>query len=275
MITDHDSSDTFTTNQDRADETADLLRTATTASADARDRCLHRIVLLHLDLADALARRYEGRGIDSADLTQTARLALAEAVKRADIERGAFLPFAVSTIRGSLKRYFRDHGWMIRPPRRIQELQHEMGDAWAELGQRQGQIPNRKQLACRLGETPAHIAEASAAGTCFHPTSLDAPSRPGFDADATFGDSLGRSDSNYDRVEWATALHSVCRTLSAEDRRVLYLRFFEQRTQQEIADELGVSQMQISRLLRRILTQLQHRLGQRGADPTQGRPAAA
>lgn len=260
---------------DRAAETADLLRIARTAPEAERRRCLQKIVVLHLDLAEALARRYYGRGIEPADLNQAARLGLVEAVNRADADRGEFLPFAITTIRGCLKRYFRDHGWMVRPPRRVQELQLQLMDAWGTLSQEQGKIPSVQQLAVSLDETPEHVAEASAAGTCFHPDSLDAPPRPRDGTDCALAMTLGRSDPDYDRVEWATALHSACLTLPEEDQRVIYLRFFERKTQQEIAEEIGVSQMQISRMLRRILVQLRKRLGQVVVDPDQDHPAAA
>lgn len=269
MITrSHSSQAPAVDSDDRAVETAALLRTARSASDSERRRCFQRIVLLHLDLAESLARRYYGRGIDSADLDQVARLALVEAVSRADADRGDFLPYAVSTIRGRLKRHFRDHGWMVRPPRRVQELQFKIVDVWGTLSQQRGETPSIAVLAQTLDETPAHVAEASKAGSCFHPSSLDAP-RPGLEPEVTLGAVLGKTDPGFDRVEWASTLRAACADLPPEDQRVLQLRFFEQRTQQEIADEFGVSQMQISRSLRRILTGLRARLdAPEGTPPT-------
>lgn len=238
--------------EDRTDETTELLRAAKTADPAERQRYQQQVVLLHLDLADALARRYHGRGLDPADLDQVARLALVQAVDRADPERGDFVPFAVSTIRGCLKRYFRDHGWVVRPPRRIQELQHELTDTWNTLSQETGATPSLRQLAGRLGEPVEQVAEAAAAGACFAPVSLDAPATRQ-DAPSDLGSRIGALDSGYDRVEWLRTLREACASLPPDDLRIIELRFAEQRTQQQIADELGVSQMQISRSLRRIL----------------------
>lgn len=245
----------------RAAETADLLLTAQTTVGATRQRCRQRVVELHLDVADSLARRYQGRGVDTGDLTQVARLALVEAVARFDAARGDFLPFAVVTILGCLKRHFRDHGWMIRPPRRVQELQAQLGEQGDTLTQETGHAPSVRELAEQLDETSERIAEAIVAGSCFHPTSLDAP-RLGRAAESemTIGSMLGTDDPRFDQIEWIETLRSACAILPSSHRRLLYLRFFEQRNQDEIATELGVSQMQVSRLLRRILADLQNQL---------------
>ncbi|GAB3749758.1 sigma-70 family RNA polymerase sigma factor [Microlunatus parietis] len=235
-----------------ADETTELLQAAKSADRAEQQRLRQQVVLLHLDLADALARRYHGRGLDPADLDQVARLALVQAVDRADPERGDFVPFAVSTIRGCLKRYFRDHGWVVRPPRRIQELQHELTDTWNTLSQEQGAAPTIQQLAVRLGEPVEQVAEAAAAGACFAPVSLDAPAAR-HESPSDLGSRIGAVDGGYDRIEWLRTLREACAGLPPDDLRIIELRFVEQRTQQQIADELGVSQMQISRSLRRIL----------------------
>lgn len=244
----------------RTEETIELLRAAKSAEdAEQRRRCRQQVVLLHLDLADALARRYHGRGLDPADLDQVARLALVQAVDRADPERGDFVPFAVSTIRGCLKRYFRDHGWVVRPPRRIQELQHELTDTWNTLSQEQGTSPTLRQVAGRLGEPVQQVAEAAEAAACFAPVSLDAPANRE-EQRADVGSRIGIDDSGYDRVEWLRTLREACAELPADDLRIIALRFASQRTQQQIADELGVSQMQISRSLRRILGVIREQL---------------
>lgn len=246
---------------DQTAATSDLLRKAGKSTPEERRHYLQQVVLLHLDLAESVARRYHGRGIDSADLDQVARLALVEAAGRADPERGDFRAYAISTIRGRLKRHFRDHGWMVRPPRRIQELQAKIVDRWSTLSQQQGGTPTFRQVAQSLGESTKDVAEACDAGTCFHPASLDAP-RPGQDGSATLGAVLGKIDPHFGRIETASALRAALGTLPHDDQRILWLRFFEQKTQQQIADEIGVSQMQISRSLRRILTSLRKHLDQ-------------
>lgn len=255
-------------------KTSELLRSAAIASPADRREYLQQVVLLHLDLAESVARRYHGRGIDSADLDQVARLALVEAAGRADPDLGDFRAYAISTIRGRLKRHFRDHGWMVRPPRRVQELQAKIVDSWSTLSQQQGATPSVRELARSLGESAKDVAEACDAGTCFHPTSLDAP-RPGTDGSSTLGAVLGRTDPQFGRIETASALRSAMVTLPPEDQKILWLRFFEQKTQQQIADEIGVSQMQISRSLRRILADLRKHLDHLGAEEEQTRFVAA
>ncbi len=259
---------------DQSARTSELLRRAGTADPAERRDCLQQVVLLHLDLAESVARRYHNRGIDAADLDQVACLALVEAAGRADPERGDFRAYAISTIRGRIKRHFRDHGWMVRPPRRVQELQAKIVDDWNTLSQDQGGTPTVRQLAGSLGESAKDVAEASAAGSCFHPTSLDAP-RPGQDGSATLGAVLGRTDPQFGRIEISSVLRSAMVNLSPEDRRIVRLRFFEEKTQQQIADEIGVSQMQISRSLRRILTGLRKQLDQVGAEEETHRFVAA
>jgi RNA polymerase sigma-B factor len=237
------------------------------------------VVELHLDVAESLARRYRGRGIDPADLTQVACLALVEAVARFDAARGEFLPFAVVTISGCLKRHFRDHGWVIRPPRRVQELQAQLSECRDTLTQEFGRNPTVHELARQLDQPPARIAEATGIGSCFHPTSLDAPPRGAGEAETTIGSMIGADDPAVSQIEWIETLRSACAILPPSHRRLLYLRFFEQRNQDEIADELGVNQMQVSRLLRRILAALHNQLAPEAGDAcdgdSTGRAAAA
>lgn len=241
----------------RAERTETRFRRAVSAPAPQRAELRRAVVLDHLDVADSLARRYRHRGADEADLVQVAHLALVEAVERFDPERGDFVAFAVPTILGSLKRYFRDHGWMVRPPRRIQDLQAEIGPAWAELSQELRQTPSTHELAQRLDRETSEVAEACGARGCFRPTSLDAPFGDGPGSLAT---TLADTESAFDLVDIATTLGPACRVLSPTDRQLLHLRFFRQLTQREIAAELGVSQMQVSRSLTRILDTLRHQL---------------
>lgn len=246
---------------DRAAVTDGLLRRAATGSQQEREDQLEQVVLLHLEVADALAHRYAGRGAETADLEQVARLALVEAAERADPDRGDFLPFAVTTIRGCLKRYFRDQCWMVRPPRRVQELQVAVGDMWDDLAQQLGHVPSTREIAHRLDRSAADVGEAQAAGSCFRPKSLDAPVWSGDALGTDLAARLGDVDGRYEAADWAGTVRPALAELSAIDRRMVHLRFIEEYTQQQIADELGVSQMQISRSLRRVLAQLREQIG--------------
>lgn len=245
----------------RAAVTDGLLRSASTGSQQERNDQLERVVLLHLEVADALAHRYFGRGAETSDLEQVARLALVEAAERADPDRGDFLPFAVTTIRGCLKRYFRDQCWMVRPPRRIQELQVDVGEAWGDLAQELGHAPSTREVATRVRRSATDVGEAQAAGSCFRPRSLDAPVRSGDSPGGDLAALLGDEDAGYDAADWASTVRPALAELSASDRRMIHLRFIEELTQQQIAVELGVSQMQISRSLRRVLATLRERIG--------------
>ncbi|WP_239579116.1 sigma-70 family RNA polymerase sigma factor [Microlunatus panaciterrae] len=237
----------------RRERTNQLFAAALEADEAERQALHEQVVLLHLDVADSLAHRYQHRGQDIADLAQVAKLALVEAVGRYDPERGDFLAFATPTILGSLKRHFRDHGWMVRPPRRIQDLQAEINEAWSTLTQQQQATPSNDDLADYLGVDHTNVVEAQGAHGCFHAASLEAPYG---DAEAGLAGVLGDADPGFELVERLACLEPACQQLSESDQRLLYLRFFEERTQAEIAKEFGVSQMQISRSLKRILAAL-------------------
>lgn len=240
----------------RAKETARLLE----ASADAtglaeRKRLLDEVVVLNIPLADSVASRYRNRGIDLDDLSAVARLALVKAVHRFDPTLGSdFADFATPTIRGEVRRHFRDHGWVVRPPRRIQEMQAAITATQETLNSQLGQSARPTQLAEALGADVSDVEEALAAHGCFTPTSLDLPVGDG--AGTSLADLLGHDDSSFGAAEARTVLGPLLRRLSARDRRVLDLRFSQGRTQTEIAADLGVTQMQVSRLIRRILRDL-------------------
>ena len=239
--------------------TADLLDRAAQAERPTRRRDLiAEVVEANMGVADALAARYRRRGVSDEDLRQVAYLALTKAATRFDADAGHdFLSFAVPTIRGELRRYFRDHGWMVRPPRKVQELQARMFAAESELAMTLGRSPSVSEVARRLGEPEADVAEALAAEGCFTPTSLDRPVGDGAD---TIGDLLGDRDLGRAAVEARVMLAPVVRRLSERDRRVLQMRFFDDRTQREIADEIGVTQTQVSRVLGRIIRSLRAEL---------------
>ncbi|WP_035812034.1 SigB/SigF/SigG family RNA polymerase sigma factor [Jiangella gansuensis] len=245
---------------DRNELTNDLLRRAAQAGGQERQRLIDEVVLLHLRLAESIARRYSNRGIDRDDLVQVANLGLVNAAQRFDPDLGKdFVSFAVPTITGEVKRYFRDHGWTVRPPRRVQELHAAVAAATAELTQTLGSAPTPADLAEHLGVEVDDVLEASASHECFTVASLDY--RGGGGEDTPLADSLGESEAGFARAEAVVALAPACRDLRPRDRRILYLRFFRGWTQQEIAQELGVTQMQVSRLLARILGQLRAALG--------------
>jgi RNA polymerase sigma-B factor len=244
--------------QQRRERTAEALTTAASASEHRRRELLDYVVQINMEVARSVASRFLNRGIEEDDLLQVAYVALVRAARGFDPTRhDEFLSYAVPCIRGELKKHFRDRGWTVRPPRRIQETQARVAAADAELCQRLGRSPRPSEYADHLGVAVDDVIEALSADGCFTPTSLD---RPMTDADGsgytTIGDLLGAEDADRMAAEARTTLAPVVRRLKERDRRILYLRFFEDRTQQEIADEIGVTQMQVSRLLNRILRDL-------------------
>ncbi|HET9827751.1 MAG TPA: sigma-70 family RNA polymerase sigma factor [Nocardioidaceae bacterium] len=239
----------------RADHTYDLLCRAQRCPPDERRRLIEEVVTANMGVATAIAGRYRTRGIATEDLQQVAYLALVKAAHGYDPEVGHdFLSYAVPTIRGEIKRHFRDLGWMVRPPRRVQELQARISTADAELSQWLGRSPRPSEIAARLGEDPDDVNEALATVGCFTPSSLDRPA--GEDGTMTISDLLGGEEVALGAVEARAMLAPVVRRLSERDRRILLLRFFRGCTQQEIAEDIGVTQMQVSRLLTRIMSDL-------------------
>lgn len=239
----------------RADHTIEMLRRAGRCCAAERQRLLDEVVTSHMSVATAIAARYRTRGIASEDLQQVAYLALVKAANGYDPEVGNdFLSYAVPTIRGEIKRHFRDLGWMVRPPRRIQELQARITAADAELSQALGRSPRPSEVAAHLEERLEDVNEALATVGCFTPSSLDRPA--GENGTMAISDLLGGEDAAQGAVEARAMLAPVVRRLSDRDRRILLLRFFRGWTQQEIAEDIGVTQMQVSRLLTRIMADL-------------------
>ena len=200
----------------------------------------------HLPMARHLALHFRGRGVELEELEQVANLALVKAAHGFDSERGAFAPYAAATIRGDIKKFFRDHAWSVRPPRRIQELQAAITaatDADATLH-------DVDELANDLDVEPDDVVEALSARGCFRSESTD---RPVGESGLTIGDTLPCTDTDLELVdEWVTFCR-LCRELSTDERDLLRMRFVEDLTQQEIADRLDISQMQVSRRLRALL----------------------
>jgi RNA polymerase sigma-B factor len=207
-----------------------------------------------------MARRFAGRGIDRDDLEQVAFEGLIKAVRRFDpSSEHDFMSFAVPTIRGEIQRHFRDLGWMVRPTRWVQETQWRAVRVEEDLTATLGRPPRSAELIEALGITEAEYAEVVSANGCFRPTSLDQPltsSESGQD----LGDLLSDEDSGLDACEARAMVLPAVRELSERERQVVYLRFFEQQTQHEIADEIGVGQAQVSRILNRVLGDLRERL---------------
>ncbi len=238
----------------------ELLARAATADPEERQRLLESVVLLHQDVARSVARRYRARGVADEDLDQVAYLALVKAARRFDPSAGfEFLAFAVPTVRGEVRRYFRDHGWMVRPTRRIQELQARVRQAESELAFELGRSPRPSEIAEHLEEGLDEVCEALTTDGCFTPASLDRPAGQDGDA-ASLGDLIGSEDTAARAAEARVVLAPVVRQLGERDRRIILLRFFHGWTQEEIGRDLGVTQMQVSRLLTRILTTLRGQL---------------
>jgi RNA polymerase sigma-B factor len=215
------------------------------------------VVLLNLGLADGIACRYLGRGIERDDLVQVARLGLVKAVHRYRPALGqSFAGFAAPTISGEIKRHFRDTGWMVRPPRRLQELGARLRDAEKDLEQQLHRKPTPLEIAGVLGVDETQVRAAREASSSFHAVSLDVPvtteHRPDLAVDA--------SDDPFTAFDDAQWLDAALADLSDRERIVLRLRFVESLTQSEIALQIGVSQMQVSRILRATLTRLRARL---------------
>jgi RNA polymerase sigma-B factor len=247
--------------QNRSTRTRELFWLARSAdNAEERRRLLDAVIEMHLDLAHSEASRYRSRGIALDDLRQVAALALTKAARGYDVTTGHdFLSYAVPTIRGELRKHFRDHGWMIRPPRRIQELQARINTAEAELSSRLGRSPQPKEIAEHIDEGTESVIEALASDGCFVPASLDHPA--GEDGSTTLGDLLPFDDEEHRAAEARLMLSPALRQLGERDRAILSMRFYEGLTQREIASRIGVTQMQVSRLLTRILGQLRSGVG--------------
>ena len=253
--TDHLSSTEAAQRAARATGTADLLARAARCPEHERAQLLAEVVELNMGVADAIASRYRRRGVPDDDLQQVAYLALTKAARKFDPDAGHdFLSYAVPTIRGEVCRYFRDCGWMVRPPRKVQELQSRIFAAQGEMSIKLGRSPSPREVAKFLDEPLADVEEALAAEGCFTPTSLDRPL--GHESELTVGDLLREIEGSRSAAEARVVLGPLVRRLSERDRKVLQMRFFDDCTQQEIAAEIGVTQTQVSRLLTRIFSEL-------------------
>lgn len=211
-------------------------------------------------LAAYLARRFAGRGESLEDLTQVASLGLLSAIDRFDPEREVrFSTFATATIVGELKRHLRDKAWAVRVPRRLQEVGLEVGRAIPVLTQELGRAPTVDEIAERMEASAEEVLEAMDAMRAYAADSLDAP---GHDDEAPRVQTMGEDDPSLELVEAWSSLSPAVEELPERERRVLYLRFFRGMTQSEIAAEIGVSQMHVSRILSQTLDRLRAAVGE-------------
>jgi RNA polymerase sigma-B factor len=218
---------------------------------DARDQ----LVTLHLPLVEHLARRFRNRGEPYDDLVQVGTIGLIKAVDRFEPERGVeFSTYATPTIVGEIKRHFRDKGWAIRVPRRLQELRLQLTSATAELSQQLGRAPTVAELAERIGTGEEQILEGLESANAYSTVPLEAG--PGDDDTVGVMGTVGEDDEALEGVEYRESLRPLLAALPSRERHILMLRFFRNMTQSEIAAEVGISQMHVSRLLSRTLIQL-------------------
>lgn len=226
-------------------------RFARTRDAQLRDE----LVAEHLGLAEYLARRFANRGEPLDDLIQVASLGLIKALDRFEPSRGlAFSTFATPTIIGEIKRHFRDKGWSVRVPRRIQNLHLELIGVVSDLSQELSRSPTIPEIASAAQVSEEEVVEALDAGSAYRSTSLDASA--GTDDEGALIDLMGSDDPELANAERRAALIPLLKGFEPRERAIVYLRFFEGLTQSEIARRLGISQMHVSRLLSRTLAEM-------------------
>ena len=244
--------------ESRSEITAQLFAELAAAPEGERASIEEEIVRVNMPLARELSRRFRNRGIADDDLEQVAYVGLVKAVKGFRSDRGEFLSFAVPTIRGEIRRHFRDLGWTVRPPRSIQETQQKIAGCETELYQQLGRAPRPSEIAEHLGLELEQVIDALGAQGCFAPASLDAP--VGEEGDETAGQRLGELDHGFDLAEARAMLAPLLDKLSRRERLIVEMRFFRGCTQAEIGAEIGVSQMHVSRLLSRLVARFREEL---------------
>jgi RNA polymerase sigma-B factor len=228
---------------------------------DARDRALVEL----MPLARALAARYAGRGEPLEDLVQVGAVGLIKAVDRFDVERGVeFSSYAVPTIVGEIRRHFRDKAWAMHVPRRLKELSVRLSRVLDELTTELGRSPTVAELAEATGADEEEVIDALDSANAYSTRSLHAPFDDG--GEDSLADRLGSEDSGFEDVEDGALIAAGLDALDERERRIVELRFFEEKTQSQIAAEVGVSQMHVSRLLRQALATMRGRIEERGDD---------
>ncbi|GIF63993.1 hypothetical protein Ais01nite_20280 [Asanoa ishikariensis] len=245
----------------------ELLTALTTMPLDhpGRARARERAIEAWLPLARHLSRRYTGRGEPTDDLLQTASLGLIKAIDRFEPERGIDFPgFAIPTIVGELKRHFRDRTWSVRVPRRLQELRMAIATANATLMHTMGRSPTVTDIAAHLGVSEDDVLDGLEGARAYRAASLSTPVGD-YDGVMELGDLIGGVDPDFEVVENRLALGPALRRLNQRERRVLTLRFYGNLTQTQIAEQVGISQMHVSRLIARALATLRRNLDDRDA----------
>jgi RNA polymerase sigma-B factor len=243
-------------------EILDLFESYKRAETEA-ERSLYRerLVDQYIGLVEFLARRFRNRGELLEDLIQVGTIGLLKAIDRFELEREVeFSTYATPTIVGEIKRHFRDKGWAVRVPRRLQELHLELTKVVGQLGQDLGRSPTVPEIAQAAGISEESVLEGMEIAQAYNFTSLDAPIDSGDSESTSFADQMGSEDDQLQNLEYRASLAPEVSKLPERERRILYLRFFRGLTQSEIADRLGISQMHVSRLLNRTLVQLREAL---------------
>ena len=225
-----------------------------------RQRLREQLISGYLPVAEHLARRFANRGEPLEDLVQVAIVGLINAVDRFEPSRGCdFLSFAVPTITGEVRRYFRDHSWSTRVPRRLKDLHIAIRTVQTELSQQLGRAPRPTEIADRLGLPLAEVIEGLQAGEAYRSSSLDEMLGSG-DGKATLGEFIGGVDAELALIDDREALRPLLAELPPRERTILVLRFFRHLTQTQIAEQVGISQMHVSRVLRQTLEFLHERM---------------
>jgi RNA polymerase sigma-B factor len=248
-----------TRTQDDYSDVPDMFRLLTGLSAGTpeHDRQRERIVTRCLPLADHIAFRYHRKGENLDDLVQIARVGLMHAVNRFDPENGAnFLSFAVPTMLGEIRRHFRDNGWAMHVPRRLKDLHVQITRATPRLTQSLGRAPTPTDLAAELGADRQEVVECLVAGDAYSLRSIDSPISSADDTTRSLADTLGEVDADMEHITDRESLRPLLAGLTERERTVISLRFFASMTQTQIAERIGVSQMQVSRILAKTLQQL-------------------
>ena len=226
-----------------------------------RTECRDALVHLHLPLVEHCARRFRNRGEPFDDLLQVGTIGLLKSIDRFDLDRGVeFSTYATPTIIGEIKRYFRDKGWAIRVPRRLQEMRMMIGTATSELSQSLGRSPTPREIAERIGVSVDDVMEGIESSNAYSTLSLDSGGDGSDEGGPSMLDAIGEYDAALEHVEIRESIKPLLEQLPAREKQILLLRFFGGMTQSQIAAEIGVSQMHVSRLLNRTLEQLRESL---------------
>ena len=245
-----------------ADTAADLLNAmaAMPAGHPSRAALRDRAIEAWLPLARHLAHRYSGRGEPTDDLIQTATVGLIKAVDKFDPDRGVdFAGYAIPTIIGEIKRHFRDRTWSVRVPRRLQELRLAITEANSTLTHTLGRSPTVADIAGHLGVTEEDVLEGLEGARAYNATSLSTPISA--DGSTELGDTIGGMDDGFELTELRVALGPALAMLTEREQRIVSLRFYGNMTQSQIAEQVGISQMHVSRLITRALGKLRGQLG--------------